>query len=44
MMRTMQTNTETMQTNIETMQSEIRGLQLENCRILDRVFGAKNAN
>ena len=43
-MRTMQTNIETMQTNIETMQSEIRGLQLENRRILDRIFGAEDAN
>ncbi len=32
----------TMQTNIETMQSEIRGLQLENRRIIDRVFGEDN--
>jgi hypothetical protein len=28
----------TMQGNIETMQSEIKGLQLENRRILDRIF------
>ena len=32
----------TMQTNIETMQSEIRGLQMENRRIIDRVFGEDN--
>jgi hypothetical protein len=31
-----------MQTNIETMQSEIRGLQIENRRILDRLFGEDN--
>ena len=40
----MQTNIETMQTNIETMQSEIKGLQLENRRILDRLFGAEDAD
>lgn len=34
----------TMQTNIETMQSEIKGLQLENRRILDRIFGEEDAN
>ncbi|MGF1540193.1 MAG: hypothetical protein ACFCU5_07025 [Pleurocapsa sp.] len=32
----------TMQNNIETMQSEIRGLQVENRRIIDRVFGEEN--
>ncbi|WP_019505366.1 hypothetical protein [Pleurocapsa sp. PCC 7319] len=32
----------TMQTNIETIQSEIRGLQVENRRILDRLFGEEN--
>ena len=32
------------QTNIEKMQSEIRGLQVENQRILQRVFGENNSN
>jgi hypothetical protein len=32
----------TMQTNIEIMQTEIRGLQVENRRILDRLFGEEN--
>jgi ribonuclease HII len=31
-----------MQNNFETMQSEIRGLQVENRRILDRLFGEEN--
>jgi hypothetical protein len=30
------------QVNIEKMQSEIRGLQVENQRILHRVFGENN--
>ena len=41
---TVQTNIETVQTNIEVMRSEIKGLQLENRRILDRLFGAEDAD
>jgi aspartate oxidase len=32
------------QVNIEKMQSEIRGLQVENQRILHRVFGENNSD